>query len=57
MEIRYLQPDGLVWSPAVSPGAVVSPGATMIYIGGQNGRRFLPQETTRLGALRLVYRN
>jgi enamine deaminase RidA (YjgF/YER057c/UK114 family) len=37
MEIRYLQPDGLVRSPAFSHGAVIPPGATMIYIGGQNG--------------------
>src|SRR5215469_11319756 len=37
MEIRYLQPDGLVRSPAFSRGAVIPPGATMIYIGGQNG--------------------
>jgi enamine deaminase RidA (YjgF/YER057c/UK114 family) len=36
MEIRYLQPDGLVRSPAFSHGAVIPPGAT-IYIGGQNG--------------------
>jgi enamine deaminase RidA (YjgF/YER057c/UK114 family) len=37
MEIRYLQPDGLVRSPAFSHGAVIAPGATTIYIGGQNG--------------------
>jgi enamine deaminase RidA (YjgF/YER057c/UK114 family) len=37
MEIRYLQPGGLVRSPAFSHGAVVPPGATTIYIGGQNG--------------------
>src|SRR5947207_12956393 len=37
MEIRYLQPDGLVRSPAFSHGAVIPPGATTIYIGGQNG--------------------
>jgi enamine deaminase RidA (YjgF/YER057c/UK114 family) len=37
MEIRYLQPDGLVRSPAFSHAAVIPPGATMIYIGGQNG--------------------
>src|SRR5690349_17183577 len=36
MEIRYLQPDGLVRSPAFSHGAVIPPGATTIYIGGQN---------------------
>jgi enamine deaminase RidA (YjgF/YER057c/UK114 family) len=37
VEIRYLQPDGLMRSPAFSHGAVVPPGATTIYIGGQNG--------------------
>jgi len=37
MEIRYLQPDGLVRSPAFSHGAVVPPGAATIYVGGQNG--------------------
>jgi enamine deaminase RidA (YjgF/YER057c/UK114 family) len=37
MEIRYLQPDGLVRSPAFSHAAVIPPGATTIYIGGQNG--------------------
>jgi enamine deaminase RidA (YjgF/YER057c/UK114 family) len=37
MEIRYLQPDGLVRSPAFSHAAVVAADATMIYIGGQNG--------------------
>jgi enamine deaminase RidA (YjgF/YER057c/UK114 family) len=37
MEIRYLQPGGLVRSPAFSHGAVIPPGATTIYIGGQNG--------------------
>jgi enamine deaminase RidA (YjgF/YER057c/UK114 family) len=37
MEIQYLQPDGLVRSPAFSHGAVIPPGATMIYIGGQDG--------------------
>ena len=36
MEVRYLQPDGLVQSPAFSHGAVIPPGATMIYVGGQN---------------------
>ncbi len=35
--IEYLQPDGLVRSPAFSHAAVVPPGATMIYVGGQNG--------------------
>jgi enamine deaminase RidA (YjgF/YER057c/UK114 family) len=37
MEIRYLQPAGLMRSPAFSHGAVIPPGATTIYIGGQNG--------------------
>jgi len=37
MEIRYLQPDGLVRSPAFSHGAVVPAGAATIYVGGQNG--------------------
>ena len=37
MEIRYLEPDGLVRSPAFSHGAVVPAGATTIYVGGQNG--------------------
>jgi enamine deaminase RidA (YjgF/YER057c/UK114 family) len=37
MEISYLQPEGLVRSPAFSHAAVVPPGATTIYIGGQNG--------------------
>jgi enamine deaminase RidA (YjgF/YER057c/UK114 family) len=37
MTIRYLQPEGLVRSPAFSHAAVVPPGATTIYIGGQNG--------------------
>lgn len=37
MEIRYLQPDGLVRSPAFSHAAVIPPGATTIHVGGQNG--------------------
>lgn len=37
MGIRYLQPEGLVRNPAFSHGAVIPPGATTIYIGGQNG--------------------
>jgi enamine deaminase RidA (YjgF/YER057c/UK114 family) len=37
MEISRLQPDGLVVSPAFSHVAIVPPGATTIYIGGQNG--------------------
>ncbi len=34
--IRRVRPDGLVFSPAFSHVAVVPPGATMIYVGGQN---------------------
>lgn len=37
MEITRIQPDGLVVSPAFSHVAVVPPGATTIYLGGQNG--------------------
>lgn len=37
MEIRYLQPEGLVRSPAFSHVAVIPPGATTIHVGGQNG--------------------
>ncbi|WP_460627520.1 RidA family protein [Intrasporangium mesophilum] len=37
MEIRYLQPEGLVRSPAFSHAVVIPPGATTIYVGGQNG--------------------
>lgn len=37
MEIKLLQPDGLVVSPAFSHVALVPPGATTIYVGGQNG--------------------
>jgi enamine deaminase RidA (YjgF/YER057c/UK114 family) len=37
MEITRLQPAGLVVSPAFSHVAVVPPGATTIYVGGQNG--------------------
>lgn len=37
MEIALTQPEGLVVSPAFSHVAVVPPGATTIYIGGQNG--------------------
>lgn len=37
MEIIRMQPDGLVVSPAFSHVAVVPPGATTIYVGGQNG--------------------
>ena len=35
-EIKFLRPPGLVASPAFSHVAVVPPGATMIYVGGQN---------------------
>jgi enamine deaminase RidA (YjgF/YER057c/UK114 family) len=37
MDITLMQPDGLVVSPAFSHVAVVPPGATTIYVGGQNG--------------------
>jgi enamine deaminase RidA (YjgF/YER057c/UK114 family) len=37
MTITLLQPAGLVTSPAFSHVAIVPPGATTIYIGGQNG--------------------
>lgn len=37
MKITFLQPAGLVASPAFSHAAVVPPEATTIYIGGQNG--------------------
>lgn len=37
MEITLMQPQGLVVSPAFSHVAVVPPGATTVYIGGQNG--------------------
>jgi enamine deaminase RidA (YjgF/YER057c/UK114 family) len=37
MKITRLQPAGLVQSPAFSHVAVVPPGATTIYVGGQNG--------------------
>lgn len=37
MSISLLQPEGLVRTPAFSHAAVVPAGATMIYIGGQNG--------------------
>ena len=35
-EITLLRPEGLVNSPAFAHVAVVPPGATTIYIGGQN---------------------
>lgn len=34
--IQRLRPDGLVVSPAFSHVAIVPPGATTIYVGGQN---------------------
>ncbi|AMG85139.1 MULTISPECIES: RidA family protein [Microbacterium] len=37
MDITFLQPDDLVRSPAFSHAAVIPPGATTVYIGGQNG--------------------
>ena len=37
MEITLARPEGLVVSPAFSHVAVVPPGATTIYVGGQNG--------------------
>ena len=36
MDIQRIRPEGLVHSPAFSHVAVVPPGATTIYIGGQN---------------------
>jgi enamine deaminase RidA (YjgF/YER057c/UK114 family) len=37
MDITLMQPAGLVVSPAFSHVAVIPPGATTIYVGGQNG--------------------
>ncbi|MCT9868143.1 RidA family protein [Paenarthrobacter aurescens] len=34
--IQRIRPDGLVSSPAFSHVAIVPPGATTIYVGGQN---------------------
>ena len=34
--MSLLRPDGLVRSPAFSHVAVVPPGATTVYVGGQN---------------------
>ncbi|MFC4628118.1 RidA family protein [Promicromonospora alba] len=34
--IQLLRPDGLIFSPAFSHVAVVPPGATTIYVGGQD---------------------
>lgn len=36
MRVERLRPEGLVRSPAFSHVAVVPPGATTIYVGGQN---------------------
>jgi enamine deaminase RidA (YjgF/YER057c/UK114 family) len=36
MTIERLRPEGLVQSPAFSHVAIVPPGATTIYVGGQN---------------------
>lgn len=35
-EIQLLRPEGLIVSPAFSHVAVVPPGATTVYVGGQN---------------------
>ena len=35
--VNFIQPAGLVASPAFSHVAVVPPGATTIYVGGQDG--------------------
>jgi enamine deaminase RidA (YjgF/YER057c/UK114 family) len=35
-QISLLRPEGLVQSPAFSHVAVVPPGATTVYVGGQN---------------------
>ena len=37
MDITFLQPAGLVSSPAFSHVAIVPAGATTIFVGGQNG--------------------
>jgi enamine deaminase RidA (YjgF/YER057c/UK114 family) len=37
MDITLLQPAGLVVSPAFSHVAIVPPGASTVYVGGQNG--------------------
>lgn len=36
MSIERIRPEGLVHSPAFSHVAIVPPGATTIYVGGQN---------------------
>lgn len=35
-EIQLLRPEGLIVSPAFSHVAVIPPGATTVYVGGQN---------------------
>lgn len=35
-QISLLSPDGMLQSPAFSQIAIVPPGATTIYVGGQN---------------------
>ncbi|MFE4468776.1 RidA family protein [Leifsonia sp. NPDC056824] len=37
MAVTFLQPDGLVRSPAFSHVAVVPAGSATVYLGGQNG--------------------
>ena len=37
MDVTFLQPDGLVKSPAFSHAAVIPPDATLVVVGGQNG--------------------
>ncbi|MEY9951765.1 RidA family protein [Leifsonia sp. EB34] len=37
MAVTFLQPDGLVRSPAFSHVAVVPSGSATVYLGGQNG--------------------
>jgi enamine deaminase RidA (YjgF/YER057c/UK114 family) len=37
MKTSLLRPEGLVQSPAFTHVAVVPPGATTVYVGGQNG--------------------
>ena len=36
VSVQRIRPEGLVHSPAFSHVAVVPPGATTIYVGGQN---------------------
>ena len=35
-KIQLIRPDGLLRSPAFSQVAVVPPGATLVFVGGQN---------------------